>query len=338
MNPSLQQIERNISKMRDQIIKYNEFNYNKTKSVSDIQTLLSNQTLSDYDELFKFINSSVYEQSFNSIGSIITAYTNLILILKQYIVKLELTEETEENEVPIQKFKLKEITTDMGINYIGYLLSVIIMLNLELKFFDRFYTYSKSTQLGNYLKTDSDVINDFIEEMLPSMGNFNFEIKIDDSGFLVLPLVRFGDYFSLELNNIHTLFFILKKQADTSVPISYPNCNPDKRFFDLEPYNYVDISFEFSIIKQTIGISETRMLSTTQDVIQFLNDTSSKVLLFNKNKSIDLIIRYYGCYTTKLGINIPTYSRRQFILKKSSTENILDIQDPKISMIRERVY
>lgn len=332
MNSSLRFINNNIDNFNKEVINYQTYNYDKTKTIEDIAGLISNQTLNDYNDLLREINKTVYETNLNGLNGLLQMYrTTLILLENINLIQLDPTS---------SHYVLKQLNSKLGIKYLGYLLSVVITLKIYIsllnEYIDLYQSYEKNlftaitSFFSSYNKTDEEINDNFFNKIFPSR-EFDFTIVLNSGSKLILPIVRIGKYCSLQLNETHTLFFILTQLSDGKKPLIYEDCDPGIYNFTRSKYNYYQLGFDFSIVVNEEGL-DSLSLSTTQDVITYIENLPNKVFIIRPNKKIIFTIKYYGCKEPTSGYI--TFTRRQFLIRVGKGESVIQLNDPNIDSIK----
>lgn len=335
MSSSLRFINNNIDNFNKEVINYKTYNYDKTKTIEDIVSLMSNQTLNNYNDLLRELNSTVYGSQINGVNGLY----RLLQMYKTVLIQLE-----NKNLIQLDStgsyYVLKQLNSKLGIKYLGYLLSVVITLNIYIsllnEYFDLYQGYEKNVLtaitsfFSSYNKTDEEINEEFFNKILPS-GEFDFTIKLNSGNKLILPIVRIGKYCSLRLNETNTLFFILTQITDGKKPIIYEDCDPGIYNFTRHKYNFYQLGFDFTIVINESGLDSLN-LSTTQDVIRYIENIHNKVFIIRPNKKIIFTIKYYGCKEPRTGYI--TFTRRQFLIRVNEVDLVIQLNDPNINSIK----
>jgi hypothetical protein len=366
MNQSITLINDKLDEFRNQVIEYQSYNYNKEKSIQDIKNLLSNQTLNEYDRMIQELNEIVYQTDMNSVSDLVSIYNIVLAKLDKFI---------EKKNSSSDEYVLKIMNTRLGVKYLGYLLSIIIRLNVYIKLLGEYLDLYKAfelvvgkindTKVGGgifdtiqsaitkgvqnisdiqkiylaYNKTDELINTEFFDKIFPKQLQFSYEIKLPSKGKIILSIKRIGDFCSIELNKTTSLCFKLEKIKDNNNQITYSDCDSSSIYlFNKPSFNFVDIGYNFSIIKSqdiqsltSSSISEL-LISNLKNII----NNEENVLLFNPDKNINFMIRYYGCTSTGI-TSITTFTRRQFVIKKSGKDNIISINNDDLEKIKELI-
>jgi hypothetical protein len=376
MNQSIKLINDKLDEFRNQVIEYQSYNYNKEKSIQDINNLLSNQTLNEYDKMIQELNEIVYQSDMNSVSDLVSIYNIVLAKLDKFI---------EKKNSSSDEYVLKIMNTRLGVKYLGYLLSIIIRLNVYIKLLGEYLDLYKAfelvvgkindtkindtkindTKVGGgifdtiqsaitkgvqnisdiqkiylaYNKTDELINTEFFDKIFPKQLEFSYEIKLPSKGKIILSIIRIGDFCSIELNKTTSLCFKLEKIKDNNNQITYSDCDSSSIYlFNKPSFNFVDIGYNFSIIKSQ-GIQSLTSSSISELLISNLKNiinNEEKVLLFNPDKNINFMIRYYGCTSTGI-TSITTFTRRQFVIKKSGKDNIISINNDDLEKIKELI-
>lgn len=333
MNPSLRYINNNIENLQSQIITYQSYNYDKNKDLKDLEKIVSDKTLSDYDDLFREINRTIYSQPITDLNQFLTLYQIVLQMGKQFI-------ELDQSD---SFYKLKEIKSDLGIKYVSFLFSIIISFNTQIKLLNEYLkiyekyqsvTTAVASFLTSYNKTDEELNTEFFSRIFPNQLMFNLEIYIDPYGTLILPTTRFESYCMIKLNENYSMFFVINRKSDGREPIIYNDCDTGIYNFTKTNYNFYEISLNFSIVKTSNDIRTLR-LRTNQDVLQLLRMSEQNVLRFRSDKLISLRINYYGCKEPTTGYI--TFTRRQFVFKRKDINFIIQMNDPNIQLIKNLI-
>ncbi len=330
MDQSIRYIGNNIENLKKEIITYQSYKFDTDKSITDLEKIVSDRTLSDYDELFREINRTIYSQPITDLNQFITLYQIVLQLGKQFI-------ELDQSD---SFYKLKEIKSDLGIKYVSFLFSIIISFNTQIKLLNEYLkiyekyqsiTSAVTSFLTSYNKTDEELNREFFSKIFPNQSMFNLEIYIDPYGTLILPTTRFESYCMIKLNQNHSMFFVINTKSDGKEAIIYNDCDTGIYNFTKTKYNFYEISLNFSIVKTSDDIRRLR-LRTNQDVLELLRISEQNVLRFRSDKLISLRINYYGCKEPTTGYK--TFTRRQFVFKRKDLNFIIQMNDPNIESIK----
>ncbi len=335
MSSSLRIINNNIDNFNKEVVTYQLYNYDKTKTVENINSLMSNQTLNDFNDMLRQINTTVYEEQINSSNGL----NDLLLMYRRVLTLLE-NPELIQLDPTGSYYVLKQLKHKLGIKYLGYLLSVVITLKIYIslmnEYLDLYQSYERNaitaitSWLTSYNKTDQEINEEFFNKIFPSR-EFDFNIILSTGKTLVLPIVRIGRYCSLKLNESHSLFFILTQLTDKKRPIIYEDCDTGIYNFTRSNYNFYQLGFDFSIIVNDNGLRSLNLF-TTEDVIRFIENLDNKVFIIRPTKKIIFTVRYYGCKEPISGYI--TFTRRQFLIGIGGNKSIIQLNDPNIDSIK----
>ncbi len=333
-------LAQDINQLGAKIDNLKKYNYNNIVSNSDLEIIVDNNRLVEYDNKINILLTELFKTQYPDLNGIIGLYNNLIERIKPYLKRGSAS----------NSYSIKNITKDLDIKYFGLLLSNILNLHIIFSFCLKYidiqelyrhihrgdYTLISSFLTEPYNLLNPILNNKFIDDLfMPNAEDyFYYQIKIDNTSLnLQINKEPTSNIFNIELSDNYNLKFnLIKNDSTTSVPVqTHSDCVQDINVFeDSKSFSKFTFSLRFFLVK-------INRLDTSQPT----RSSVPEILSFRKN--IKFSVQYYSCNFagpsltsaalswTGIG-GLPTFTRRRFIFENDREDNktILSFNDNTI--------